>query len=230
MTELSLSTRGYKNLSRRLSGRIPFRLSVSLDTPRSSTDLLYGRRSPRCAPAKPEGFLCAVESQGPSPRFTQSPLERVQKDYDSLCSFFPDFPAKMIRALLIREQGDASAVYKFLLQRGWTVSSERSPRSAVHLLSREKSPHITTAYYWGPYQSSYLRILSKASPDAFFTAHNPQQPEQYILCFKLDNGAIVKQPIGSPFVTDAHKKLFQLGTELHRPKGLAADQLLGLPL
>lgn len=167
------------------------------------------------------GFLCAGEDE-------KNPRDQLLFDYNLLCHFFSDFPKRMMKILLVREQGNGAKVLKQLKSLGWSELS--SPSASLKnndelLLSNRINPHFTTPYFWGEYDERYVSRLYE-QPGSFFTV--VEEPNEYALYYVNHKQEVRRRDIESPEINPILLSLYDIKEGLPRSSKVPLTSVLGL--
>ena len=120
-----------------------------------------------------------------------NPYRTFKMQYSKLLNAFPDFPTKMMKTLVIREQGNLKSVYKFLISNGWKCSCKRLS------FKDEKLFHITMKHFWGEDRPYYINTLDTKKIGSYF--YVIKDCEYYI--YYKDSIGIQKQKISNPLIS-----------------------------
>ena len=138
------------------------------------------------------------------------PHTKLQNDFNVLKFLFPQFPEKMMKILIVREQGNTRNVANFLVLRGWG-----GPSPLIKNLSSDISEHVSTPHFWGIFKPEYLEFLASKPIGSFFVVF--ERPGHYVLYYINIIGLIGKSRVRGP--NSFGKKITQkigYGNALHR--------------
>ena len=76
---------------------------------------------------------------------SNDPYIKLLSQFCLLKQLFPDFPTKMLTALLLKEEGAGKKVAKSLIKKGWNPTSDK----ILMYLSKSSSEVFCCNYYWG---------------------------------------------------------------------------------
>ena len=174
--------------------------------------------SPRNTP-RAVGFLSMVES---------SPMERNEQDkmlydFNILLFLFPGFPKAMMKALIVREEGNMRAVAEYLKLKGW---GQTTKVDLISTISNSTSLHFKIPYFWGKFKRNHLKILSKYDSGYYFTCF--AYPNNYYLCCVNTSGETTKVPLESPKIPKLYEQLFSLTHPITRPDSISIHDLVFL--
>merc|ERR1712232_1031384 len=123
-----------------------------------------------------------------------------------LQAMYPEFPAKMMKTLLIRERGNAQKVTSFLKSKGWKA------RKISKNLTTKENRIFSINYYWGNYDSLYSKQLKTKQTGSYFTT---RKNNKFYLYYKKDN-KISKKHIKSPKIKPLYESIFSLDNPLKK--------------
>ena len=108
---------------------------------------------------------------------------------------FPEFPIKMLRALILRYSGNFKEIVYHLMDKGWpSATLDNLPQ-----IINEPDLHFKTPYFFGANNDS--KLLGNAPPYTYFTYYiflNNESTIQYYVKFRNDKGTILKHKISGP--------------------------------
>ena len=168
--------------------------------------------------SKPVGFLgfmdcAAIET-------TCDTSNQLQFQYHLLHSAFPDFPASMLKTLLVRE-GSGTAVAKGLMDRGWKPSNYDTMRS----LSDTNLDVLSIHYYWGELREEYLVTLKACPPGSYFSAWKTNV-KSFVICRLNHKLEVIEKETASPIVVASQKRIFSLIKPLTKPDSIPLMSLV----
>ena len=158
-----------------------------------------------------------------------NPRDKLQYDLGILQHMFPTFPPKMLRILLVREEGNATEVAKHLTLLGWGLNQpKRGPRIDMgQNLSNHRSEHFKVPYFWGEFSERLCtKLLSRKvkAVGAFFTA--VEKPNRYIVVYLSKTLEVRRRDIEGPLVSPMLFNLYCLKKGVPRPPEVHAILLL----
>ena len=145
--------------------------------------------------------------------------ERLIADYQMLVYSFPEFPEAMLKALVIREQGNMKMVAIYLLERGWG-----KPSPLLDVISNTENTHFTVHYFWGELTPSHIDKLKKQPAGSYFTALT--LPKTYALYRINGQGEVQTEYLESPDIVGVPLDMTKLTNPLTRPRSIPPSKLV----
>lgn len=159
------------------------------------------------------GYHQATES----PRTQNNPYRKFINDYNTLLYSFPGFPDVMMKALILREQGNMYAVAKFLKSRGWG-----NPTSQLTMFDDKTNQHITAQYFWGIDKPEYCTFLENKPVGTYFIVLSPPA---YLIYFLTEDG-ISTQRVSNLNINSINLSNLPLYAPLKRDDSISIMDLL----
>ena len=158
-----------------------------------------------------------------------NPCDTLQIDLGILQHMFPTFPLKMLRILLVREEGNATEVAKSLRLLGW---GHKLPKKGSRIdmgqnLSNQRNEHFEVPYFWGEFSEKLSALLLRGEFKAtgvFFTA--VEKPNRYIVVYLSKSLEVRKRDIAGPLVPPMQLNLYGLKRGLPPPEIVLPEKLL----
>ena len=150
---------------------------------------------------------------------SNDPYIKLLSQFCLLKQVFPDFPTKMLTALLLKEEGAGKNVATTLIEKGWQPSVVRN----LAYLSKRSSEVFCCNYYWGKLDEKYLDVLDNSPPGSYLSVVD--EKNKFMCCFKNQQGKRVIEENVSPILMDIYLTLNGLDNPLIRPKDIPLIQL-----
>jgi len=164
------------------------------------------------------GFLSMVETAT-----EKNEQDKMLYDFNILVFLFPGFPKAMMKALIVREEGNMRAVAEYLKMKGW---GQTTKVDLISTISNSTSLHFKIPYFWGKFKRNHLKILAKYDCGYYFTCF--AYPNNYYLCCVNTKGETTKVPLESPKVPQLYEQLFSLTHPIPRPESISIHDLVFL--
>lgn len=169
--------------------------------------------------AKREGIIL---SPGELPNRTEFELSKEQDRLATmhllLQTMFDDFPSNMLQTLLLREEGNAKAVAKSLVYRGW------KPRSQ-YMKSLHETPCklLQIKYFWGKWKAEYGATLRTQPTGTYVSAFYNKKP---VICYVDNDGELIMKRIPFPMIIETQRREMLLSEPLSRPSSIKLPDLV----
>jgi len=149
--------------------------------------------------------------------------DKMLYDFNILVFLFPGFPKAMMKALIVREEGNMRAVAEYLKMKGW---GQTTKVDLISTISNSTSLHFKIPYFWGKFKRNHLKILAKYDCGYYFTCF--AYPNNYYLCCVNTKGETTKVPLEGAKVSQLYEQLFSLTHPIPRPESISIHDLVFL--
>lgn len=152
----------------------------------------------------------------------ENSVKKFQSDYNTLIKLYPEFPAVMMKTLIIRENGNMKSVCKFLKSRGWKQAED----VPMPKFQNDDNLHIKTLHFWGIDNSVYSTILEKKEIGSFISVYSSKS---YYIYLKSNEG-IKKHAVPSLNISELPiASVLNITTPVNRFTTIKASDLLIFP-